>query len=142
MGRSVGSRMNAEWVLRYWTPLVKRVLESRERPVKLTIAECETAIMMAVEWAGLTNISPEAEQGKIRVAIESLRSGEAEIEGRKVQCDLGRWAHFCDEWDEMFIDESCQEFGGCECYPHDAEAKAAQERINSKKKKRRMRWIG
>lgn len=28
----------------------------------------------------------------------------------------GKFRHFCDDWDDLPIDETCAEFSGCACY--------------------------
>jgi len=35
---------------------------------------------------------------------------------------VGKYAHWCYDWDELPIDETCEEFKCCNCYPdHEAE---------------------
>ncbi len=35
-----------------------------------------------------------------------------EGDGRKLN---GKYAHYCYEWDDMLIDETCEEFSACVC---------------------------
>lgn len=36
----------------------------------------------------------------------------------------GRWAHYCAEWDDMPLDETCEEFLACRCYGQDTDVSA------------------
>lgn len=36
----------------------------------------------------------------------------------------GDYKHYCPDWDDLPIDETCGEFGGCTCYMDDPKAQA------------------
>lgn len=36
----------------------------------------------------------------------------------------GDYKHYCPDWDDLPIDETCTEFGGCTCYLDDPKAQA------------------
>lgn len=36
----------------------------------------------------------------------------------------GDYKHYCPDWDDLPIDETCAEFGGCTCYVDDPKAMA------------------
>lgn len=36
----------------------------------------------------------------------------------------GRYAHYCEEWDYMPLDETCEEFLACRCYGQDTDVSA------------------
>jgi len=40
-----------------------------------------------------------------------------------------RYRHFCYDWDELEIDETCPEFAFCTCYDGDEEVKIIQEKL-------------
>jgi hypothetical protein len=33
---------------------------------------------------------------------------------------VGEKAHWCPEWDYLTIDETCDEFGACTCFPEES----------------------
>ena len=47
----------------------------------------------------------------------------------------GKYAHFCNEWDDMLIDENDPEFEACHCFSGDPEATVIREQWWKKQRK-------
>jgi hypothetical protein len=44
----------------------------------------------------------------------------------------GRFGHWCPDWDDLPIDETCSEFSSCGCYPEDPDAQRIKDALNVK----------
>ena len=44
----------------------------------------------------------------------------------------GKYSHWCWEWDELPIDETCAEFSCCTCFSDDPEAKRLSDEITQR----------
>lgn len=42
----------------------------------------------------------------------------------------GKYGHWCNEWDGLPIDETCQEFKCCNCFVDTAEIRKIKEELN------------
>lgn len=49
----------------------------------------------------------------------------------------GQYAHWCDDWDDLPIDETCMEFTACTCYSGSAPVAEIQHTLRCKRERER-----